>query len=333
MNSAAALAIVIPAYRSRFLRQTLESVAAQTDRRFRLYVCDDAGPEEVASICTAYAASGGDLAYHRFTENLGRTSLAAHWNRCVTLTSEPWVWLFSDDDLMLPGCVAAIHGELDGEDDIDVLRFDTEVVDADGRRISVNPRHPPLESGADFIYDRLLGRRQGYVVECAFRRSAFDAAGGFPEYPVAWGSDYAAWFYFSRRTGIRTLSGGGVRYRASRHSISGDRRRYQREKLEATQRFLRFVEDEVAPGDARARSREEWRRATENWFLGHVHYLMPVKPSLWVAVFHASRDWWRRGAWARLLKLSLWNAKAWMQLVGRGLTRRLRGARPPEAGR
>ncbi len=324
MNHAATLAIVIPAYKPHFLGFALESVASQTDLRFRLYVGDDAGPEEIAGMCASYAESGRSITYHRFEQNLGRRSLTAHWNRCIALTREPWVWLFSDDDVMLPGCVGAFHSELDDAAGFDVLRFNTEVIDPYGCRISVNPRHPEVESGSDFIYDRLLGRRQSYVVEYVFRREAFDAAGGFPHYPVGWGADYAAWFLLSRRGGIRTLRGGGVKYRESCHSISGDSRRHQREKFDATVQFLRFVEREVAPADVRVRAPEEWRRATENWFLGQAHYLMPVGPSMWRAMLRASGDWWRRNGPIRLLLLSLWNGQAWIRLVRTTLARRHR---------
>jgi glycosyltransferase involved in cell wall biosynthesis len=318
------LAIVIPAYKPHYLGYALESVASQTDRRFRLYVGDDSGPDEIAGQCAAYGASGKDITYHRLHRNLGSTSLAAQWNRCIALSNEPWIWLFSDDDVMTPGCVAAFYDEVGDTAAVDVLRFNTEVIDTQGLPVSTNPRHPPLETGAEFIHERLLGRRQGYVVEYIFRREAFDAAGGFPEYPMAWGSDYAAWYLFSRRGGIRTLRGGGVKYRASTQSISGSARRYQQEKLDATVRFLEFVEREVAVSDAGGRSSEAWRRATENWFLGTVHHLLPVGPSLWAAMLRASRAWWRRGLCGRLLSLSLWNARAWIRLLRAGLAERHR---------
>lgn len=325
MSPADSLAIVIPAYKPGFLRTALASVAAQTDRRFRLYVGDDAGPGEVADICAAYAASGEDITYHRFEANLGRTSLAAHWNRCIARTSEPWVWLFSDDDVMLPDCVAAIHAELPRAGDVDVLRFDSEVIDGQGRRLCTNPPHPQVESGADFIFERMFGRRRGYAVDHVFRRKAFDAAGGFPEYPFAWGSDYAAWFLFSRRGGIRTLRAGRVQYRETRQSISGANRRHQREKLRAHLQFLRFVEREVAAADGQQRSQEEWRRAMEHWFVGHTQYLMPVGPSLWAAILRESHRWWRRGMLSRARSLALWDARAWIALAGSELVRRARG--------
>lgn len=321
-GSAFDLAIVIPAFKPDYLAETLDSIAAQTDPRFHLYVGDDAGPDDIRRICDAHRASFGGFTYRRFSENLGATSLARQWNRCVAMTTEPWVWLFSDDDLMLPDCVATLHRAFPGAEDVDLLRFDSEVVDARGRRIAANPRHPARESGADFVFDRLLGRRAGYAVDYLFRRSAFDAAGGFPEYPLAWGSDYAAWFLFSRRGGIRTLGSGGVHYRESDRSITGSRGAGQREKFEATLRFLDFVEREVATADPR-RDAAEWRRATENWFLGQVHYLLPVPLGLWRSMLGGSRRWWRRSPMTRFLQLAGWNAGAWV----RHLRRSVRGAR------
>ena len=38
--------------------------------------------------------------------NFGGHDLVAQWNRCIQLTqNEPWLWLFSDDDIMGPRCV------------------------------------------------------------------------------------------------------------------------------------------------------------------------------------------------------------------------------------
>src|SRR5690348_11740615 len=103
------LAIVIPAYKPDFLRAALDSIAAQTDRRFRVYIGDDCGPPAIAEASAELAKKGVDVVYHRFGDNLGGRSLPAQWNRCVGLSTEPWVWLFSDDDVMAPDCVAAIH--------------------------------------------------------------------------------------------------------------------------------------------------------------------------------------------------------------------------------
>jgi len=316
------LAIVIPAYKPDFFRAALQSVVAQTDKRFRLYVGDDAGPPEIARICAELPAEGVDVVYRRFEENLGGSSLAAHWNRCVALSHEPWVWLFSDDDVMTPDCVAAIHAELEAEPGDAVLRFDTAVIDRDGRTLADNPPHPRLEAGVDFIHARLRGERNSYVVEYVFRRAAFDRAGGFPEYPVAWCADDVAWYVFSEGGAIRTLDRGRVRWRASGVNITDAKRRNQREKLEAGARFLRFVRERVQPSDPGPRTPEQWRDAAERWWVGQIRYLMPIGPGLWPLVLSSAEGVWRRGRIAQLATLAWWNTVGALRAL-RGVARRL----------
>jgi hypothetical protein len=321
-----ALAIVIPAYKPDFFRAALESVASQTDGRFRVYVGDDAAPAEIGRIASeveaSMAARGIELVYRRFDENLGRRSLTAHWNRCIALSTEPWVWLFSDDDLMAPDCVASFHEALETGETAAVMRFDTDVIDARGNALAVNPPHPTRESGTDFLHARLVGERNSYVVEYVFLRDAFERMGGFPDYPVAWCADDVAWYEMSRGSEIRALPRGRVRWRASGLNITDAKRSNQRAKLEAGARFLRFVRDEVEPADSSGqRSAEDWRRARERWWIDQVRYLMPMGPALWPAVLASAEGVWRRGGASKLGTLALWNLIASFR-VGRGYVRR-----------
>jgi len=316
------LAIVIPAYKPDFFRAALESIAAQTDRRFRVYVGDDCGPPELARACADLAARGIDVVHHRFDENLGSRSLAAHWNRCIALSDEPWVWLFSDDDVMAPDCVAAVHAALAKGQLDHVLRFDTEVIDRNGKTLATNPPHPPTETGTDFIYARLRGERNSYVVEYVFRRAAFERAGGFPDYPVAWCADDVAWYSFASGGVIRTLPAGRVCWRASGVNITDAKRRNQRAKLDAGRRFLAFVRERVAPGDTHsARSPNDWRDAAERWWVAQVRYLMPLGPSLWPRVLDSAKGVWRRAGATAVVTLAWWNAVATLRFL-RGLARR-----------
>jgi len=83
------LAIIIPAYKEPFLYEALESLARQDDLRFKVYVGDDASPANLKEIVDQFT-DRLDISYHRFSENLGGTSLAQQWNRCVRMSAEPW---------------------------------------------------------------------------------------------------------------------------------------------------------------------------------------------------------------------------------------------------
>lgn len=93
------IAIVIPAYKCRFLRQTLDSIVVQTCRSFTVYIGDDASPQNLKEIVSDYADKM-NIVYRRFDTNLGGVDLPGHWDRCIALAKEPVIWFFSDDDLM-----------------------------------------------------------------------------------------------------------------------------------------------------------------------------------------------------------------------------------------
>lgn len=66
------LAIVIPAYKGRFLKETLDSIAVQAHKdEFVLYIGDDASPERLDKIVESYQ-NKVNLVYHRFSKYGGQ---------------------------------------------------------------------------------------------------------------------------------------------------------------------------------------------------------------------------------------------------------------------
>ena len=314
------LVIVIPAFKPNFFRDTLASLAAQTDPRFRVYVGNDGGPEDFEEMCADFPSL--DLEYHRYERNLGSESLPGHWNRCIEATDEPWVWLFSDDDVAGPDCVAAFYERLEDFRDRDVMRFQTQIIGSDGQVQRPSRPHPPHETGTDFLFDRLLGERDSFVVEYVFRREAWKRAGGFADFPAAWCADDVAWFSFSRRGGITTLDRGVVSWRASGVNITDAHRGWLKEKLTASGRFLDFVRFDVrdSPGDVRPP--EEWDRAVGGWFAAQLHYLMPLPPGLFLRAVEMAPVEWRQAPAATLFLLLYWTVTATFRWL-RGRVRRV----------
>ena len=167
------MAIVIPAYKGRFLKETLDSIAVQAHKdEFVLYIGDDASPERLDKIVESYQ-NKVNLGYHRFSENMGGKDLVAHWERCIQLSAEPFIWLFSDDDLMPADGVERVMEALSRPHHQRgyFFRFPLAVIDGENKRIRANR---PLEEGSVSCYRLLLDKLQGKIdsaaVEYVFSR-------------------------------------------------------------------------------------------------------------------------------------------------------------------
>jgi glycosyltransferase involved in cell wall biosynthesis len=266
------LAIVIPAYKARFLRDALESIARQTSKNFRLYVGDDCSPEPVGEVVREFAGRL-DIHYHRFDANLGGVSLARQWERCLRLTREPWLWCFGDDDCMEPGCVAAFLEELRlTQAGHDLYRFNTVWIDGAGAVISESPKHPLEETGGDFLRARLRGVRNSTLQELIFSRTAWERSGGIPDLPLGWGADDAFIAQLGKQKRLRTIPGPRVQWRLSDVNISNSgSNQVAARKIKASAELVRWTTN-YFKGDGTA-AREEIARLTEQWFQNYVSHL------------------------------------------------------------
>jgi glycosyltransferase involved in cell wall biosynthesis len=236
------LAIVIPAYKAEFFRQTLESIANQTCKDFVLYIGDDASPNHLWDIVKDFKGQI-DIRYKRFEENLGGTDLIAQWERCINLSKqEEWIWLFSDDDIMDKNCVERFYATIDQtHKSSDVYRFNTARVGKENEILTPTENHPIIESGLDFLKRKIGFKTESYAVEYIFSRSVYEKF-GFVNFPAAWASDDATWAFWGQEKGIRLIRGATVFWRFSGINISSSgNKTVAKKKLEAIVQFITWT--------------------------------------------------------------------------------------------
>jgi Glycosyl transferase family 2 len=305
------LAVVIPAYKSSFLREVLASVADQTCLKFQVYVGDDASPENIRDIVREFSDKL-PIHYHRFSKNLGAISLAEHWRRCINLSHEPWVWLFSDDDLMEEQCVETFYRELrNTSGQYELYRFNTCSINGQSRLISENALHPQNESGPDFLVSRLRGGRTSTAQELIFSRAAWESVGGFPDFPLGWASDDAFIATLGSRKPIRVIPGPRLKWRLSGKNISTDNSIAMAiQKHQACRKFVEWAAaflKQHSPTEGPL-TNAEVASLLEDWFFMQMIYrrqLMSVKSSLDVDELAASV--WRRPRGYGFLKTMKFN--------------------------
>lgn len=212
------LAIVIPAYKAKYLSETLDSIMSQTDKRFCVYIGDDCGPKNIGSIVSQYEGKF-EYVFKRFEDNLGGRDLVAQWERCIDMTQgEEWIWLFSDDDYMDATCVEAFYNELEkGNVNTDLFRFNLNITN--NKEITGTPLFPKVITPKYLFQNKMSGKCHVFAVEYIFSRKIYEQQGGFQFFDLAWHSDIATWMKFGVN-GIVTIPDSKVTWRSSGDNIT-----------------------------------------------------------------------------------------------------------------
>jgi len=216
------LAIVIPYYRITFFEATLQSLAKQTDTRFKVYIGDDASPDRPDLLLEKFRDQF-DYIYSRYSENLGNVSLVAQWERCLKLTAdEEWVMVLGDDDVLDIDCVEQFYSHIENNaaGDYNIIRFASYIINAAGELTSPLFIHPVLEKSTDFLLRKVTGQTRSSLGEYVFRKDVLQQI-GFREFPLAWHSDDLAFLQCSDFGNIYSNNEAVIYIRVSDLSISG----------------------------------------------------------------------------------------------------------------
>lgn len=190
---------------ARHLAETLRGILGQGGDPVLLIV-DDRSTDDTLGIVRTEC---GDRA--RILVNGERLGLAGNWNRCVAESRTPWVALFHQDDLMLPGHLGAHLGAIRREPTAGFLCGAAAVVDDQGRSIPGNV----VGTGDLGPADRRFGAgaflphlAAGNPVRCStvtLSREAHTQAGGFdPAFKYA--VDWDFWIRVARRRPVAWLA-------------------------------------------------------------------------------------------------------------------------------
>lgn len=162
------ITIVIPYFKMAFFRETLESLANQSDKNFKVFIGDDASPENPAKLLNEFSAQI-DFTYQRFENNLGGICLSKQWERCVQNVETEWFMILGDDDALSTNAVAEFNLNLRTTN---VLQFNV---------ITIDENSEPIEqldygtlSSVDFVIKLSKFEIVATLSEFVFRKQDFN---------------------------------------------------------------------------------------------------------------------------------------------------------------
>jgi glycosyltransferase involved in cell wall biosynthesis len=127
------VSIAIPVFNgANYLRQTLDSLLAQTYRDFELIVSDNASMDATEEICRSYMASDDRVRYFRNAANLGAH---VNFNRAFRVARGQYFKWAAHDDLCHPTFLSRCVEVLDGDPSVILCHAQPVLIDANGERI------------------------------------------------------------------------------------------------------------------------------------------------------------------------------------------------------
>lgn len=129
------ISVIIPCYnQARYLPQAIESVLAQENADWDLFISDDASKDDSAEIIRRYAARDPRIRYHLHTANLG---MAANWNWCLQQVHGQYIkYLFGDDYHTTPDALATLCAALDANPQAALVTSARAIVDENSKTTS-----------------------------------------------------------------------------------------------------------------------------------------------------------------------------------------------------
>ena len=222
--------IAIPAFKSSYLGECIESVLNQSYKDFELLIIDDCSPEDLKSIVLKY--EDARIRYYRNEKGFGAVNVVGNWNKCLEYANGEFIICIGDDDKLKPCCLEEYKRLIDRYPEKNVFHGWTEIIDEKSNFLEITSIRPETESVYSMIWHRWEGRQQ-FIGDFCFKRAKLITNGGFYYLPLAWGSDDITSVIAATPNGVANTRQLVFQYRKNRFSISTGKEVNIRDKVQA----------------------------------------------------------------------------------------------------
>jgi len=232
------IAIVIPYYKIDFFEETLKTVTSQTDKRFTLYIGNDASPDDPFPLIEKYFPDG-NYYYFDYKENLGGKNLAMQWERILENVNEEWFQILGDDDVISENFVEEFYTILPevSKDRISLIKTGILWIDSANNAIENNIYKFNLIPAHQIFIKKYKGEIRSSLSENIYK-TKLARQNKFEKLPLAWGTDDLSLLNFSENGIIKYIAKPLVMVRVFDRSISGSKLMKKEKKMA----YMKFKE-------------------------------------------------------------------------------------------
>ena len=239
MEESIKISVTIPAYKDKYLKETLDSVLAQTYHNYEIVIVNDASPYDLDSIVSKY--HDPRIRYFKNEKNCGAKNVVDNWNICLSHATGEYLICMGDDDNLTPRCLQDFAVLIEKYPDLDLFHARSEIIDDDSKFVCLLEERPEWES----VYSLMYNPRNTHLGDWLFKTETLRKNGGFFKLPYGWQSDDISAFIAAASHGVANTKEVGFQYRGNGLSISYDLTCIE-DKIEAVRFSINWRLDFVA---------------------------------------------------------------------------------------
>lgn len=236
--------ILIPAYKSEFLGECLQSIFDQTYQDFEVVVLNDFSPDDLGAIVGQF--DDDRLRYYENERNVGAVDIVDNWNHLLSLAKGDYVVCMGDDDKLGKNFLEAYNQLMIRYPGLDLYHARTEIIGEKSEFVNLQEDRPDWQSAYAMLWNCIFEPTIQFIGDFLFRREHLLSKGGFYKLPLAWGSDCISSLIAAQEKGCANLHEPTFFYRSNQYSITTSS--HADLKTEASIAFYQWVDKFVSEG-------------------------------------------------------------------------------------
>lgn len=185
--------IGLPITKTKYLKESLDSIDAQTFQDFEVIIRNNAKTSElkaeIKNLCKDWI-NRPNVTYEESTEQL---SMPANFNKIVEKAKGEFFTILSDDDVMGEEFLSEINMLAIKYPDTKVFHCRVKLIDGQSKFIGITEICPEWEKQEDFVFQRIIEKRDFFLSDFIVNTKALKKIGGFSQKTSGWGVDEITW--------------------------------------------------------------------------------------------------------------------------------------------
>ena len=240
--------VLIPAYKSTYLKECIESILAQSYSNLELIIVDDASPEDLNAIVSQY--NDARIHFYRNDVGFGAYNVVGNWNKCLEYATGDYALCMGDDDMLMPCCLEEYVKLVEKYPGLGLYHAWTVIIDEHSKPYDIQDPRPEWESALSLLWNRMLYRMYQFIGDFLFDIQMLRNNGGFVKFPLAWSSDDITVVTAASQFGCANTQRLCFMYRVSRFTISNmDYNSIKIDTIRAKEDWIYSYLDKVNPSN------------------------------------------------------------------------------------